>query len=95
MSTCSLSLVKHGHAKYAFSNNKYLQFNIQFNLIISKFTGPLQYFKLSEIWHKGSERLSKIGNFIYLLTASHNIHRLAWGPYARGALGQLPIVPMR
>ena len=33
MSTCSLSLVKHGHAKYAFSNNKYLQFNIQFNLV--------------------------------------------------------------
>ena len=42
MSTCSLSLVKHGYAKYAFSNNKYLQFNIQF-------TGPLQHFKLSEI----------------------------------------------
>ena len=49
MSTCSLSLVKHRHAKYAFSNNKYLQFNIQFNLFISKFTGPLQHFKLSEI----------------------------------------------
>ena len=37
------------HAKYAFSNNKYLQFNIQFNLVISKFTGPLQHFELSEI----------------------------------------------
>ena len=22
--------------------------------------------------------------FIYLLTASHNIHRLAWVPYAQG-----------
>ena len=63
------------------------------NLVISKFTGPLQNFELSEIRLKGSEGLSKVGGFIYLLTASHNIHILAWGPYARGAPGQLPSVP--
>ena len=26
--------------------------------------------------------------------ALHSIHRLAWGPYVRGAPGQLPSVPM-
>jgi hypothetical protein len=26
--------------------------------------------------------------------AKHNIHRLEWGPYARGPPGQLPSVPM-
>jgi len=27
--------------------------------------------------------------------AIHDIHILTWGPYARGAPGQLPSVPMR
>ena len=80
---------------YAFSNNKYSYFITQLNLVISKFTGPLQNFELYEIRLRGSERLSKNGNFIYLLTASLNIHSLAWGPYARGATGQLSSVPMR
>ena len=55
--------------------------------------GPLLNFELSEIRLKGSEGLSKIGNFIYLLTASHNIHRLAWGPYAHEAQGNCPVCP--
>jgi hypothetical protein len=49
--------------------------------------------ELSEIRLRGSEGLSKNGNFIYLLTASLNKHRLAWGPYARGTFGQLSSVP--
>ena len=33
---------------------------------------------------------------IYTTTrTSQNIHRLAWGPYARGGSGQLPSVPVR
>jgi len=55
--------------------------------------GPLQNFELSKIRLQGSEGLTKIGNFIYLLTASHNIHRLAWDPYARGAPGHCPMCP--
>ena len=54
--------------------------------------GPLQNFDLSEIRLKGSEGLSEVGNFIYLLTASHNIHRLAWGPML-AELQKSPVCP--
>ena len=37
---------------------------IQVNLVISKFTGPLQNFELSEIRLKGSKGLSLIGNTV-------------------------------
>jgi hypothetical protein len=33
--------------------------------------------------------------FKHLKPAVHNIHRLAWGPYAHGRPGQLPSVPIR
>ena len=47
---------------YQFKKKAYIY--IQVNLVISKFTGPLQNFELSEIRLKGSKGLCLIGNTV-------------------------------